>query len=86
MKLRAQVLSLQTENTALKERLAAMTSASRAMNTSIVHFSSLYEVVAAVAQNVKHLDQLNRERVLLAVACLYGIIGPQPPKPKRARP
>ncbi len=50
-------------------------------------FAQPSEVIGVVARNLARLDNPQRERVLLAVAVLYGIVKPiEPPPPKTRRP
>lgn len=81
MTLRERVRQLEIENKALKEGVAAQ----RALNKSIVWSSTLADVIGAVAGNVRHLGVVDQERVLLGVACLYGIIGPEKSSPRQGK-
>jgi hypothetical protein len=70
MKLRDRITQLESENMALRQKLTVRVELDRSFQ------SYLHEAVNAVARNVSQLDNEKRERVLLAVAVLYGIIQP----------
>ena len=71
MTLRQRVATLENENRALREKLAVHIRVDKSFQTD------LPDAVHAVSRNIVHLNQDQRERVLLAVAVLYGIITPK---------
>lgn len=78
MRLRDRIIQLEQENIALRGKLSTRI----ALDNSFQSY--LHEAINAVAKNVSQLDNEKRERVLLAVAVLYGIIQPTTRKKKPA--
>jgi hypothetical protein len=68
--MREELATLRLQRSVLREKLAARVKLDNDWHVSMA------DCVFAVAKNISTLDNDKRERVLLAVAVLYGIIKP----------
>lgn len=75
MTLRQRITTLEAENGALRSKLSARLALDRDWQ------GNLSDGVFAVAKNLSNFNDLNKERILLAVAVLYGIVRPATPEP-----